>query len=264
MSISLFISYIKMIVRSQMEYRGAFLIGAVGQIIGYAANYLVIWLLLQKFQVINGWGWSEIAFLYSLNLLTYAIGASFTYSPMVSLEQIIIRGDFDKYITKPLSPFMCYLANLFNIGYIAHIFISLSVLIWSITKIGVEWTLHKVMYLFLVLISGSFLQAAVFVFIGALSFVLLRVGYVFSIYFKIKEFISYPISIYGIFLQIVLTWIIPLAMINYYPSIHLLNINDKYNNFIFAILPLIIGPLVFYLSYKLWMKGVDRYQGAGG
>ncbi|WP_182914190.1 ABC transporter permease [Paenibacillus sp. 1011MAR3C5] len=239
------------------------MIGAVGQVLGYGANYLVIWLLLQSFTTINGWGWTEIAFLYSLNLLTYAIGASFTYTPMVSLDQIIINGDFDKYLTKPLSPFMYFIANLFNIGYVAHILISLSVLLWSISHADISWTILKVIYLILVIISGSFLQASALIIIGSLSFKFLRVQYLFSIFFKIKEFIAYPISIYSIFLQIILTWIIPIAMINYYPSLYLFN-NEILENQLFGIVALIIGPLSFYLSQKAWMRGVNKYQGAGG
>ncbi len=54
MNIRLFLHFVKLIIKSRMEYRGAFIIGVVGQIVGYAANYLVIWLLLQRFEVING------------------------------------------------------------------------------------------------------------------------------------------------------------------------------------------------------------------
>ncbi|HEY2493749.1 MAG TPA: ABC-2 family transporter protein [Paenibacillus sp.] len=263
MNIRLFSYFVTLIIKSRMEYRGAFMIGAVGQITGYAANYLVIWLLLQNFDTINGWNWTEIAFLYSLNILTYAIGASFTYTPMVGLDQTIINGDFDKYLTKPLSPFTYYLANLFNIGYIAHIVISLLVLLWSITQVDVSWTAVKIIYLVLAVISGSFLQAAGLVVIGSLSFIFLRVRYLFEIFFKLKEFIAYPISIYGTLLQMILTWIIPLAMINYYPSIYLFD-DSVLTNKILGIVALAIGPLAFYISYKVWMYGANKYQGAGG
>ena len=246
-----------------MEYRGAFVIGAVGQIIGYAANYLVIWLLMQNFQTIYGWSWAEIAFLYSLNLLTYAFGASFTYTPMIGMDQTLINGEFDKYLTKPLSPFPYFLASLFNIGYIAHIVISLLVLAWSISQVDVHWTLLNIVYLLLAVISGSFLQAAGLVVIGSLSFFFLRIRYLFDIFFKLKEFIAYPVSIYGTLLQILLTWVIPLAMINYYPSLYLFR-GDFPANKLLGITALVIGPLAFYLAYRLWMYGTNKYQGGGG
>lgn len=263
MSIRLFSYFVILVIKSRMEYRGAFLIGVVGQILGYAANYLVVWLLLQNFDTINGWNWTEIAFLYSLNLLTFAIGASFTYTPMVGLDQFIINGTFDMYLTKPLSPFTYFLASLFNIGYIAHILISLVMLLWCISQADISWTVFKIIYLILALISGSMLQAAGLIVIGSLAFIFTRVQYMFSIFFKLKEFIAYPISVYGTILQIILTWIVPLAMINYYPSLYLFK-DSLYTNQIMGAVALIIGPLCFYLSYKFWMLGANKYQGAGG
>ncbi|MBJ6363212.1 ABC transporter permease [Paenibacillus sp. GCM10012307] len=263
MNIRLFSYFVTLVIKSRMEYRGAFTIGVVGQVVGYAANYLVIWLLLQNFNTIQGWDWTEIAFLYSLNLLTYAIGASFTYTPMVGLDQIIVNGNFDMYLTKPLSPFLYFLANLFNIGYIAHILISSVVLIWSISQADITWTLYKAIYLLLAIISGSLLQAAGLIVIGSLSFIFLRVQYLFSIFFKLKEFIAYPISVYGTLLQIILTWIIPLAMINYYPSLYIFE-DSLLTNKILGITALVIGPLSLYLAYRFWMYGANKYQGAGG
>ncbi len=126
-----------------------------------------------------------------------------------------------------------------------------------------NWTVLKIIYLILAIISGSFLQAAGLVIIGSLSFVFLRVRYLFEIFFKLKEFIAYPISIYGTLLQMILTWIIPIAMINYYPSIFLFD-DSVLTNKIFGIVALVLGPFAFYISYKLWMYGSNKYQGAGG
>lgn len=247
-----------------MEYKESFILGAMGQIVGYTANYLVIWLLLQKFESINGWGWTEIAFLYSLNLLTYAIGASFVYSPMIGLGQILIDGKFEQYITKPLASFPYFIASLFNIGYIAHILISGTVLIWSLVNTSIDWTIVRILYLILAIISASFLQAAFMVAIGSLSFYFLRVQYLFTILFRVREFIAYPISVYGTFFQIILTWIIPLAMINYYPSLFLFSHGSSIETTLYGLAALVVGPVVFILAYQIWRRGINRYSGAGG
>lgn len=265
MNLSLFLHFVKLIIKSQMEYRADFLLGALGQVIGYAAKYLVIWLLISTFEEINGWGWNEIAFLYSFNLLAYAIGASFTYTPMGSLEQFIVNGNLDQYLTKPLPPFIYYLARLFNIGYVAHIFISLAIMIWAISQSHVDWSVIKIGYLVLAIISASFLHGAIITFIGAMSFTFIRVKYLFSIYSKMREFIAYPISIYGIVLQFILTWIVPLGMINYYPSLVLLEKSEQgISAGFYGMISIILGPLCFYISYKLWNRNLGRYEGAGG
>ncbi|WP_144935280.1 ABC-2 family transporter protein [Paenibacillus sp. 32O-W] len=96
MGLSLFLRFVLYKFKSQMEYRGAFLIGIWGQGLGYVADFVVLWLLVQKFQTINGWNWSEIALLVSLNVFTYALGASFFYH-MTGFDSLVISGGFDRY-----------------------------------------------------------------------------------------------------------------------------------------------------------------------
>jgi ABC-2 type transport system permease protein len=55
MTLSLFMHYVRLRMKERMEYRGAFLIGMGSQMLGYAASYLVIWLVLHRFDTINGW-----------------------------------------------------------------------------------------------------------------------------------------------------------------------------------------------------------------
>lgn len=242
-----------------MEYRFDFILGAIGQVIGYGANYLIVWILLQQFKVIDGWVWSEIALLISLSILTYAIGATFTYTPMTSLSDLIVKGDFDKFLTKPINPLLNLIATFFNYGYIAHIVISGSILIWSFTQLTIDWSLLKVIYLILIIISGSSLQAAWIIFVGSMSFKFLRIDFLFNLFGKVKEFLDYPLTIYAKYIQITLTWIIPLAFINYYPSLYLLG---KDANFLVWIAP-IVGPVVLLLSLKIWSVQINHYQGTG-
>lgn len=259
MTVNLFFRYLKIILKVRMEYRFDFILGAIGQIIGYGANYLIVWILLQQFNVIDGWVWSEVALLISISILTYAIGATFTYTPMTSLSDLIIKGDFDKFLTKPINPLLNLIASFFNYGYIAHIVISGSILVWSFSQLTIDWSLWKGIYLILIIISGSLLQAACIIFVGCMSFRFLRVDFLFSLYGRMKDFLDYPLTIYAVYIQVTLTWIIPLAFINYYPSLYLLGKEISYHVWMAPI----IGPIVFLLALKLWSIEINRYQGTG-
>ncbi len=259
MTVRLFFHFLRIIFKSRMEYRADFFLGVFGQILGYAADYVILWLLIQSFSTIDGWTWPELAFLVSLNILSYAIGASFTYTPTANMEELIRTGDFDKYLTKPLNTLMYLIASLFNFGYIAHITISLSILLWSVTALPVQWTFLKILYLICILIGGAMIQAGALILVSCWGFLFTKSQYLFSLYFKMKEFISYPMSIYAPFIQICLTWIIPLAFINYYPSLFLLG---KQEGVLVYLTPL-LGPVFLTVVIKLWFAGVNRYQGTG-
>ncbi|MCD1260556.1 ABC-2 family transporter protein [Paenibacillus athensensis] len=264
MSFSLFLRFVQLKMKIRLEYRGAFLLGIGGQIVGYGANYLIVYLLLKQFHSIQGWDWPELALLYSLNLLTYALGASFTFSPMTELESLLLNGQLDRYMVKPLHAFMFLIAEKFNVGYVAHILISGLVMAWSMIQVHIEWSPLKVLYLIALLVSGAFLHAAVLVLIGAWGFLFIRSQYLFSLYFQLKEFISYPLSLYGSIVQLLLTTLVPLGFINYYPGLYLLAKETTPLHEGLGLIAPLIGPAVFALAVVLWSFGLRKYEGVGG
>jgi ABC-2 type transport system permease protein len=264
MSLRLFMHYFRLRMKERMEYRGAFLLGLGSQMLGYAASYLVIWLALQRFQEIGGWNWPEIAFLYSLNVLTYALGAAFTYTPMLELEQMVQKGTFDPILIRPMNPYLTLAAQKFNVGYLGHILLSGSILVWSVGQVDVAWTPVRVIFLGLSIIGGMFIQAAALTLVGAWSFTQVRTDVVSWFYGTLREFQNYPVSIFGAVIQVLLTTVVPLAFANFYPAMILLGKDSGAVPFNIGWFSPLIGPLMFGLAYLMWRRGMNRYQGAGG
>lgn len=264
MSFDLFMRYVRLRMKERMEYRGAFLIGMVSQMLGYGASYLVIWLTLQRFEEIGGWNWPDIAFLYSLNVLTYALGAAFTYTPMLGLEQMVQKGTFDPILIRPLNPYLTLVAQMFNVGYLGHIILSGGILVWAVNQIDVSWTALSLAFLLLSIVSGMFIQAAGLTLVGAWSFTQVRSDVLARFLDTLREFQNYPVSIFGPGIQVLLTTVIPLAFVNFYPAMILLGKSGGVVPAGVGWLTPLIGPLVFGLAYLAWLRGANRYQGAGG
>ncbi len=217
MTLGLFWHYFRLRLRERMEYRGAFLIGVLAQGLAYAADFTMIWVLVHRFGTLGGWQWEEIAFLYALNLMSYAIGAAFTYS-QTELEGMVQKGTFDGVLIRPLNPYLSLAAQQFNVGYIGHIVIALAILIWSLGNLAIDWSVATVGFLLLALAGASMLQAAVLTLLGAWSFTFVRATFLFGFAGSLRTFITYPITIYSSVLQVMLTVIVPFAFVNFYPA----------------------------------------------
>lgn len=264
MQLAVFMKFVRLRIKERMEYRGAYILGVFAQMLGYGGNFLVVWLFLHRFQTIHGWAWPEVAFLYSLELFTYALGASFTFSPMIEIEKLVTDGTFDGVLVKPANPYMYMMARMYNVGYAAHVLLAAGVLIWSLTRLQIDWTWFHVVYFMVVVCSAVLLQAAALTALGGVAFQLIRSRFIFSLYFRLKSFISYPISIYGFAIQVALTVIFPLAFINFYPASLLLSKHGMlFPGWVGWLAP-VAGPLCFLAAYKAWNAGINRYQGAGG
>ncbi|WP_240420361.1 ABC transporter permease [Paenibacillus periandrae] len=264
MTWSLFGKLVQLLMKQKMEYRANFFLNAIAQIINYGASYLILWLFLKRFETIGGWSWPEVALLYSMGLFTYALGAAFSYVQMRELEGHVRNGTFEIVLVKPVNPYFYLVSRGFNLAYIAHMIISGSILIWTLIQLNIEWTWIKLVYFIIILFSGAMIQAGIMTIIGACSFVWVRTAFMFDLFFRLKEFISYPISIYVVFIQVIIVFVVPLAFVNFFPSTLIL---AKESSSIFQFgswLSPLVGPFCYWIGYKLWMYSLNKYQGAGG
>lgn len=264
MTLALFWHHVRLRMRERMEYRGAFLLGMLAQGVGYAAGVAVIWLTLHRFEVIAGWDWSEIALLYSLSVITYALGAAFAFSPMTELETMVQQGTLESVLVKPTNPLLTLIGQRFNVGYISHLVLAGSIFLWALTAARIEWSLATILLLISAVVSGAFIQAGMLVLIGAWTFTFTRAGALFRLNGQMRLFLQWPMTIFGALPQVVLTVVFPLAFATYYPAATVLSKDGQLFPGWTGWLTPVVGPVFFWIAYNVWMGGIDRYQGAGG
>ncbi|MDO9629550.1 MAG: ABC-2 family transporter protein, partial [Acholeplasmataceae bacterium] len=81
-----------------------------------------------------------------------------------------------------------------------------------------------------------------------------------QITYNISDFTKYPILIYPKFIQLLMTFIIPFALISYYPALYILGRTGYLN--VMGYLLVVTGILVFAGLY-VWKKGLKHYESTG-
>ena len=75
---------------------------------------------------------------------------------------------------------------------------------------------------------------------------------------------QYPLSIFPIEVVKMLTFVIPVAFVNWYPCLYLLDREDPFGfPGWFAILPPLVGALMCGIAALAWRTGVRRYTSTG-
>jgi ABC-type uncharacterized transport system permease subunit len=165
---------VRMFVKSQMEYRGAFWLDRLAQIVSYGTVMLTIWLIIQKFELLGGWNWPELALLFSFQLLAYSIGASLSFTQLRDLEELVRLGTLDALLTKPIYLWAYLVFSGLNIGYAGHIMLAVPVLAWALTFAGIDWSLGAALYLVASLLSATLVTGAILTMIGATALIWVR------------------------------------------------------------------------------------------
>ena len=135
-----FMVIVKCLFRARFEYPGAFFGGIVAQWISYAISMLMIYITIWNFGALAGWQPVEVIFLYAVTLLTYALGASFTFTMCINFPRMAIDGAIDEAYIRPVPPFIYIMATNFNVAYVSHITLTATVLGVSIFHLGLSWT----------------------------------------------------------------------------------------------------------------------------
>lgn len=252
-------------VRAKMEYKASFLFLLFALTFYYLGQLGVILVVLTKFKNINGWTLSEMAMLYGLLVFSQGV-ATLLFAPLNNFETLIINGDFDRLLVRPLNPLPQILVNSFEISSIAHFVIGATALYYGSTRAGVEWTLYKASFLPFVIAGAVLIHGGIRLAVSAVAFWTIRNrALVHTIVYSTKEFILYPVSIYNMWMQVLLTLVFPLAFINFYPSHYFLARDASGLLFHPAIqyMTPVAGIAVFGLAYGLWRMGVSHYQSVG-
>ncbi len=251
--------------QARMQYKATFLFTLVALIFYYLSQLSIVFIMTTKFEGINGWALEEVMFLYGLLVFSQSL-ATFFFASLSNFEEMVVEGEFDRLLIRPLNPLGQMLSSSFELTSVAHLIIGVVALCYGSIHAGVEWTLAKVAFFPLMIAGAVLIHGGIRLAVSAIAFWTLRNRSLFNtLVVSSKEFILYPISIYNLWLQVFLTILFPLAFINYYPS-HYFLAKDTGGMLFHPALQYgtpVVGCVVFFLAYKLWRAGVNRYQSVG-
>ncbi|HEV7275698.1 MAG TPA: ABC-2 family transporter protein [Devosiaceae bacterium] len=255
---------VTMYVKAQMEYRGAFWLDRLAQIVSYSCVLIAIWILLNKFELLGGWNWAELALLFSFQLLGYSLGASMSFVQLRDLEELVRLGTLDLLLTKPISPWAYLVFSGLNIGYAGHVILAIPLLAWSLVAVDIDWSVGTALFFAASLLSAILVTGAIITMIGATALIWVRSNHLFSIFFGFWELTRYPLSIFPVPVQAVMLTLVPLAFTSSVPVAVLLGKPVPLIGEWAAVLTLLAGPVMVLLAMAHWRYALSRYQGGGG
>ncbi len=262
--LSLYLHFVKLRIQSQMEYRLSFVFDVFAQASISVIDFFMIALLFNRFKELAGWSLWEVGFLYGMIGICFALAEMFGRGFDV-FQRNIARGDFDRVLIRPLGTFFQVFSHEFLLRRFGRIAQALVVLLIANSQLIIPWSFAKVGYLLISLVSGTCFFIGLFV-IGATScFWTVQSIEIINIFTNGGVFMgSYPFSIYRWWFRHFFTFIVPLACVNYFPSLFLLGKVETLGiSPVGAQLAPLAGFLFLGVTVLFWRWGVLHYQSTG-
>jgi len=206
---------------------------------------------------IAGWKESEIYLMMMLLLISESTCNVF-FDGIWYLPRLIYLGGMDIYLSRPCSPLFQVLSYGVGLQGIGVFFLGFVGLFTTLAHLGMI-NLTTILLCIVFVITGVAVRASVYLISNSYTFwVTLSVNLPFTVY-TLGEYAKYPVSIYPKWMQFILTFIIPFALISYIPLLILRGEN------VIPLLLFLVGfsaALVFIARFVFY-KGLRKYESLG-
>lgn len=251
-------------VRSRLQYRWSFWLGIVVTVITDLTPLMLIGIVFTRFPTLHGWHWRDIALIYGLDQLAFGLVRCFSRQ-IDNFDQLIVSGNFDSILIRPLPPLFHLIAARFEIVEIGRLSAGVAVLCLAARAAGVPFTLANAALALAAAAGGALILFSFILMVAAVSFWQTRSDKLQDlVQASGRAFADYPLTIYPAGVRWLLTFILPLALITYYPAQRLLGRNETG-----ALLPLLstaaipAGLLLLAVAGLVWRAGLRHYQSTG-
>ena len=258
-SIRLYGHYVSINIRSMMQYKTSFFLTTLGQFFVSFNVFLGIFFMFRRFQKVEGFTYSEVLLCFAVVLLEFSV-AEMIARGFDSFSGMVRSGSFDLVLIRPRNEILQVLGSKFELTRIGRMIQAVVMFVYAVIHCGVEWSLVKVLTVIFMVIGGTAVFFGLFLIYAALCFFTLE-GLEFMNVFTdgAREFGKYPIGIYGKKMLLFTTFIIPYALVQYYPLLFVLGRTD---NVMFMVIPW-CAVLFLVPCYVLWRFGVRHYTSSG-
>jgi ABC-2 type transport system permease protein len=242
-----------------MQYKTSFFFTTLGQFLVAFATFLSIQFLFARFDSVGGFSYEEVLICFSVMILAFSlselIGRGFDRFPV-----LLGNGGFDRALVRPRNVVFQVLASQVEFSRLGRFVQAVAVLIYALPRSGIDWTWDKIMTLTLMVVCGSLLFFGLFVVYAAFSFFTIEgLEFMNVLTDGGREHGRLPFGVYGDGVLKFLTYIVPLALVQHYPLLYLV---DREQSIFYALTPLL--ALVFLLPcYVFFRFGLRHYKSTG-
>lgn len=263
-ALALYRHYIKVSIRSQLQYRASVVLGTLGLLVVMASEFFAVWALFDRFGQLRGWTLPEIALFYGMISTTYALCDAISRG-FDTFHRLVRDGEFDRILLRPRSTVLQLLGQALVLRRAGRLIQGLALLGYAVMAAGIDWTLGRAL-----LLVGS-------IACGVCTFLGLLVLQATSAFWTIEglevwnaftygglTMSQYPLAIYRSWFRKVFIFAIPLGFVNYFPGIAILGRADPLGApaFLGWLAP-VVGPLFLLLALQVWRIGVRHYRSTG-
>ncbi|GAA1588998.1 ABC transporter permease [Kribbella hippodromi] len=255
---------ILMWVRSSMAYPLSFVLMLFSSMLTTVLDFVAVVLMFSHISSFGGFSLPEMALLYATASMTLGFADLCTGS-VERVGERIRTGTFDGYLIRPVPALLQAAADGFALRRLGRPLQALIVMVFAFHWLEVDWTVARGIMLAVSVVAGSVIFGSIFVLGAAFQFVSVDSAELAnSLTYGGQTLAQYPLAVFGKEIVRAVTFVVPLAFVNYYPVLFVLGKPAPLGlpSWIGLLSPVVAAVMVALASLA-WRSGLRRYRSTG-
>lgn len=252
-------SYLLLHYKSTIEYKLSFILLMIGQVQFLFIDAFVVKSLLEKFNLLSKYNLYEVMLGFSGVWLGFSIAETFGRG-FDEFKRLIIKGGFDILLIRPRNIYLQIFGSNIEYAKMSRVIGSLLFFAYSAIMVVNEWTILKIILLVFMIVSATIIILSLFIIGASFSFKTVQGLEFFNVFtYGSKQVAEYPLDIFSKPFKLFFTYVIPIALINYFPKEYLTGRTD---NIFYVIMPL-FSIVLLIISVIIFNRGIKNYCSTG-
>lgn len=228
----------------------------IGKLLRFAFFFFFLVIIISKTNTIAGYSfWQIIFFFATFNLIDTA--AQLFMREVYRLRSYVVSGEFDYFLSKPVSPLFRALLGGSDILDLPMLFLSIAFVVLAAVQMEAISFIRVLLYIILT-INAFFIAVSFHIAVVALGVLTTEIDNALWMYRDLTAMGRLPIDIYREPLRGILTFVIPVGIMITFPSKALMG----FLSIQAVAIALLISVMLLYGSYKFWQYAIRHYSSA--
>lgn len=257
-SLKLLSAFLKVNIQMAVAYRADAIVNILLNIMWLGWELLTLSIIFSNTETIGGWGFGELIALLGVFRLVNSMMFALIWPNTEKFNQSIRDGSMDYTILQPVNSMFLVTFSRITIWRIWDLALAAALIVIGVNLSGDLVTPLHILTFILLALSGVIVIYSLWIALISLTFWFTKFDNNVTLLHALLDAGRYPATVYPVWLQIIVTFLIPVAVATTVPLQALRGDLEGWQIVMF----LAIGIASFIVAAQVWKAGLKRYSGA--
>jgi ABC-2 type transport system permease protein len=251
-------AFLKVNIQMSLAYRADTLVNILLNVMWLGWELLSLSIIFSNTETIGGWDFGELIALLGVFRLVHTLMIALIWPNTEKFNQSIRDGSMDYTLLQPANSMFLVTFSRITVWRAWDLVLATILIVVGINLSGDTTTPLNILTFILLAISGGIVIYSLWIVLIALTFWFTKFDNNVTILQALLDAGRYPVTVYPVWLRILVTFIIPIAVATTVPLQALRGELSPSH----ALLFIVIGIMSFLVASQVWKAGLKRYSGA--